>query len=234
MNRFALILLCAPAAAVAAPVPPPGEPERLAQIWGKPFARSEKYQFKLDGRFLTIRTADEAVCRPFYGRPPAIPRTHRPVAGDFVVTVRLVSAAAPDPRANYEEGVPASQAGILVTGDGWEVNLHLLQNRALDTDRKPIEPPVQQLFGYVWDKGHGRGRPYGTVDLKKPLYLRLARVEKVITAAHSTDGKEWTGAVLPVKPELPDEVTVGVYFAHTTHQIAEATFSDFTVEKPKR
>ena len=36
-------LVLAAATALAAPVPPPGERDKIAAVWGKPFARSEKY-----------------------------------------------------------------------------------------------------------------------------------------------------------------------------------------------
>ena len=234
MRRVVFPLVLLAGVAGAAPVPRPDARAQIEAVWGKPFARSEKYEFKLDGRNLTIRTAGEAILRPFPKKPPVIPRTHRPVSGDFVATVRVVAAAAPDPKANYEEGAPASRAGILVTGGGWEVNLFLFQHHTLDTNRRPNEDPVREVFGYVWNEGHGRGRPYGPVDLKKPLYFRIARKEQVVTAAHGTDGTTWVDAVLSVKPDFPDEVTVGVFFAHTTHQVADATFSDFAVEKPPK
>src|SRR5262245_54166936 len=113
MARFAVFaLLGASAVCAAAPVPPPTEKEKIEQLWGTIHAPSEKYEFTLSGRALTIRTAGEPTDLAFAGTPLVQPHVSRTVNGDFEATVRVIAAATPNPKVKYAEGAPASRAGI--------------------------------------------------------------------------------------------------------------------------
>src|SRR5438105_3418088 len=116
MLRTATFLAFIPATlAVAAPVPPPSEKEQLAKLWGKTFAASDKYEFSLVGKQLTIRTAGEPTRRATPGTESTIPRVGRTATGDFEATVRVVSAPAPLRTEKHEEWWPASRAGLFVS-----------------------------------------------------------------------------------------------------------------------
>ena len=52
-----------------------------------------------------------------------------------------------------------------------------------------------------------------------------------MATTHSSDGKTWKSHDLI---EFSDEVTVTLFVEHSTHQIVDATFSDFTFETPAR
>jgi len=70
--------------------------------------------------------------------------------------------------------------------------------------------------------------------LGKSVYLRITRKDKTITISHSFDNKEWSAPRVPRQNlDFPDEVAVGVFFAHSTYQIADAIFDGLTIEKPK-
>ena len=76
----------------------------------------------------------------------------------------------------------------------------------------------------------------GVPENGKSTYLRLIRKDKEISMSHSADGKKWSAPSNPFKNidmAFPDEVAVGVFFSHSTHQFAHATFDGFAVAKPK-
>src|SRR5437764_15408378 len=103
MPRLLLLLLLVAPFAVAAPVPPPSEKEQIARLWGKTVAPSDKYEFKLDGKLLTIRTAGEPARNAFWGGgPETMPRVTRKVTRDFEATVTDVAAPAPSRTAKFE------------------------------------------------------------------------------------------------------------------------------------
>lgn len=230
MARFAVLALFgASAVCAAAPVPPPTEKEQIEKLWGKIHAPTEKYEFAPVGRTLTIRTAGEPTDLAFAGTPLVQPHVSRTVNGDFEATVRVVAAATPNPRVKYAEGGPASRAGIFVAGGNQYAELELYQYYTV-TAGVVTETPRQVVWVNTKSKTRCGGHHITSTDPNKPLYLRIVRKEKVVSDYYSFDGKEWTPTNWPRGVELPNEVTVGVYFAHTTHQIADATFSDFTTK----
>jgi hypothetical protein len=227
---FAL-LLSAAAFAVAAPVPPPSEREKIAKQWGKTVAPSDGYQFKLDGRNLTIRTNGEPTDQRSVCNHSMHPRVTKTVTGDFQITVRVVSAALPDLNARYPQDWPASRAGLFAAGGEHYAELELLQYFVLDRGVLKKETPNRVVWVNTQAKTGFQGRHIAHLEPLKPLYLRIVREGKTVSDYYSADGHEWTPTNWKRGLELPDEVTVGVYFAHTTHQVAEAMFSDFTIEK---
>jgi regulation of enolase protein 1 (concanavalin A-like superfamily) len=86
----------------------------------------------------------------------------------------------------------------------------------------------------TWFPNGGAGSQLKTAEEGKSTHLRLTRKEKAITVSYSFDGKEWSAPLAPRQGlDFPEEVTVGVFFAHSTHQTLEATFDGLTVGKPK-
>jgi hypothetical protein len=236
MRRAVPLLLLVPVIALAAPIPAPSEKEQIAKLWGKVYAPSDKYEFKLNGKALTIRTAGEPTHEAFAGKPSTIPRVSRTVTGDFEATVKVMDAAFPNAKGKYEAGGPDLRAGLFVEGGFKFLDIELFQYYG-NNNGVLWEKPNRVVWFNVRGGGKGEGRHVQHAEPNKPLYLRITRKGKVVTMAHCFDGKEWGVSDVPLayQPlELPDEVTVGVFLAHSTHQIADATFSDFTLEQPNK
>ncbi|MCI0703326.1 MAG: DUF1349 domain-containing protein [Planctomycetia bacterium] len=226
-----LFALLVPATLLSAPIPPLSEKQKIERFWGKIHAPTDKHEFKLDGRHLTIRTDGEPTDKPSVCNHTMHPRVARTVTGDFEATVRVVAAAIPDVKAKYPNNWAASRAGMFVSGGDAYAELELFQYFVVNNG-VPKDTPNQVVWVNTSSKRGGfHGRHITKIDPTKPLYLRITRKDKIVTGYYSSDGKEWTPTNWGRGIELPDEVTVGIYFAHTTHQHADATFSDFTIEK---
>ena len=230
MLRFVTLLaLAASAAAVAAPVPPPSEKEVLARHWGKTEGQGE---FELKGKRLTLRTAvppDQGI----HGDGATAPRATRTVTGDFVMTVTVVDAALPHPNAATDSRERHTRAGLFVAGGGYHVQFHLYQ--AYHENNGVVQKESQRcVWVDAWFPGGGSGSMLKATEDGKSTHLRVARKDKVVTVSYSFDGKEWSAPYTERKEmDFPDEVTVGVFLSHSTHQTLDATFDAFTVEKPK-
>ena len=233
MLRLAPLLLVAGSAGIAAPIPPPTEKEQIARHWGQTNAPSGDYQFKLHGKALTIRTAGEPVRGLIQGAQVTMPRVTRTITDDFEMTVKVAAAAAPTRDPKHQDAWPTTRAGLFVSGGGYGVEWHLSQyylkrNGVMD------EQPTRCVWIDSWFPGGGAGNSLSRADPNKPTYLRVTRKEKVVSVSYSFDGKEWSVPYAHRKYEFPDEVTVGVFLAHSTHQIADATFAEYTIEKPAK
>lgn len=226
-----LLLACIPLAAVAAPVPPPSEKERIAKLWGKAEGEGE---FELKGKQLTIRTT---VGKPVYGmiwrEQLNMPRATRIVKGEFEATVAVIDAALPAAKNKHEDVWPGTGAGVFVKGGDYGVEFHFYQyfskfNGVLR------EEPTRCVWVDTWFPGGGAGNSLKMVGAGKSPHLRITRKGKDIAVSHSLDGKEWSQPYAPRQDlAFPDEVTVGVFLVHSTYQFAHATFDGFTVTKPK-
>ena len=231
MARVLMLVLLVPMFAVAAPAPPPSEKEQIEKLWGKIVSPTADCEFKLAGKSLTIRTAGQPA-RGLRDEKEPIPRVARKVAGDFEMTVKVVDATPPSRLAQHQESWPWSRAGLYVVGGGYTVEHHLSQyytkiNNVLN----------ENLTRCPWvDTWYPRraGSQIGTVEPGKSLYLKLIRKGNTVTVSHSTDGEKWSTPFNP-RQELvfPEEVTVGVFVSHGTHQTIEATFADFEIKKLK-
>ena len=214
----------------AAPAPPPSEKELLATLWGEAEGQGE---FELKGRRLTLRTVGQPA-RGFIHRDRMnMPRATRAVSGDFEATVTVTDAAPPNPKNKHEDSWPGTRAGLLVAGGGYCVELHLYQFHRT-RNGVPDDDLTRIVWLDTWFPGGGSGTSHKPVPAGKTVHLRVARKGEAVTVSHSLDGKEWAPAFAPPREmKFPDEVTVGVFFAHSTHQIAAATFGPLTVGKPK-
>jgi hypothetical protein len=120
-----------------------------------------------------------------------------------------------------------------MSGGGYGIEWHLSQHY-LKPNGVMEEQPTRCVWVDSWFPGGGAGNSLSQVEPNKPSYLRLARKDKEVSVSYSFDGKEWSVPYAHRKYEFPDEVTVGVFLAHSTHQVADATFADFTIEKPAK
>jgi hypothetical protein len=235
MIRLAVILVCVviPFVALAAPVPPPGEKELLAKHWGKTEGEGE---FELKGKQLIVRS----VVPPSRGLisiiggngKPTMPRASRTVAGDFEVTVKVADAAPPNKDAKHTDSSPSTRAGVFIEGGGYAIEFHLFQQY----NKNNGVPGALQRCVWVdsWFPGGGSGSMLKAAPEGKTTYLRITRRDKAVSVSYSFDGKEWTPPYTPRKDmAFPEEVSVGVFFLHSTYQVLEASFDGFTVEKPK-
>jgi hypothetical protein len=232
---LSFMIYMAPIVALAAPVPPPTEKEQIAKLWGKTIAPSDDYEFKLNGKALTIRTTGEPTLRGTPDRPETIPRVCRTVKGDFQATVRLVALASPNPKAEYDRGIRETRAGLQIAWADTSAEIELKQHYFLN-QAEYRDSPQQTIGFYVRSGANGEGRHSDYAKPPTPLYLRIARRQNSVTLWHSSQGTEWCELKLPRADqplELPDEVSINVYVAHTTHQVVDAVFTDFTIEKLK-
>lgn len=234
MIRLATLLLVAASAALAAPAPPPTEKEKIAKLWGKTVSPSDECQFKLTGAALTIRTHGPPVRGLILKEKATMPRVARTVTGDFELTVKVADATAPNRDPNHTDAWPRTRAGLYVSGGGHGLEWHLSQYYSKQNGVL-VEDLTRMLWVDSWYPGGGSGRSMGAVEANRSTYLRVTRVGKTVSVSHSADGKEWSEPHTPRKaPEFPDEVTVGVFLDHSTHQIADATFDEFRVGKPAK
>jgi hypothetical protein len=240
MLRTATALALVSAASLcAAPVPAPSEKELLAKHWGKTEGQGE---FELKGKQLTIRTATP----PSRGLIGIIgggdtvritmPRVTRSVSGDFEATVVVTDAAPPDKNAKHEGAYPETRAGLLVEGGGYGIEFHLHQYHP-KIQGVPKDEMTRSVWVDTWFPRGGAGNSLKAAETGKSTYLRVTRKEKAVSVSYSFDGKEWSAPYTPRKDlDFPDEVTVGVFLAHSTFQTLAATFDRFTVEplNPKK
>ncbi len=237
MLRAAVVVasVCAGAAA-AAPVPPLSEKETIVKLWGKTEGQGD---FELKGKQLTLRTLGQPARGFIHGKRMDMPRTTRVVRGDFEATVAVSDATPPNPKNKYEDSWPGTRAGLFVSGEGYCVELHLYQYHQMKANRELADDLTRTVWVDTWFLGGGAGRSQKPVPAGKSAHLRITRKDKVVTVSHSFDGKGWAAAYTPAAAipgqvmEFPDEVTVGVFFAHSTHQIAAATFDALVIAKPK-
>lgn len=235
MNRVAVVLLLvAPVAAVAAPIPALSESEQIAKFWGKTFGYSQDDEFKLTGKTLTIRTAGQPHEGLINGERNKTARVSRTIAGDFEVTVKVLDSTPPNTEVKHTGAYPWTRAGLCISGEKFGVEYHLSQFNP------KINGVVQEQLSRVvyldsWYPGGGMGHSTGKVEVGKSVYLRVTRKGKTVTVSHSSDGKEWSAPQSPRQPmgqglELPPEVTIGVFVNHTTHQSVAASFAEFNIE----
>jgi hypothetical protein len=229
----AIVFVAVPLGVVAAPVPPPSEKELLAKHWGKTEGEGE---FELKGKQLTIRSV-VLPSRGFIGvignGRITVPRTTRTVRGDFEMTVKVLDLAMPNKEAKHTEGQPLTRAGLFIEGGGYAVEWHLFQYFS-KINGVVAEQPNRCVWVDTWFPGGGAGSMLKNAEAGKSTHLRLSRKGKAVSVSYSFDGKEWSAPYTPRQAlAFPDEVTVGVFFSHSTYQILHASFDGFTVEKLK-
>ncbi|MBP3958932.1 hypothetical protein J8F10_27120 [Gemmata sp. G18] len=231
IRAAAIVAFAATVAGVsAAPVPPPSEKELLAKYWGKTEGQGE---FELAGKQLTMRTGGVPARGLLYGKGSNMPRATRPVTGDFEVTVKLGDAAPPNPKNRHEDSWPGSRAGLLVSGGGYGIEFHLYQYHQ-KRNGDVLDTLDRVVWVDTWFPGGGAGSSLVQVPVGKSTHLRITRKDKTVSVSHSFDGKEWSAPHTPRQDlAFPDEVAVGVFYAHSTYQIAAATFDELTITKPK-
>lgn len=232
MRRSALLsAFLASVAAVAAPVPPQPEKERIAAIWGKTKGVGE---FSLTREQLTIRTKGEPVYSSKLPELRTMPHTLRTVTGNFEVTVRILQSDAPDPKAKVDPGTGGtylSFTGLFVEGGDYNLSVALMQS--YHTQKGIVDKePTRRIRA---DAGFTDG---SIVCFLKPIEegkspeFRITRNGNKVSTSYRFGAGQWSEPHTPrVKQDFPNEVTIGVYLFHSTYQIMQATFDKLTVEK---
>ena len=224
-----VLLLAAPLAVVAAPVPQESDAETVARLWGKVESPPGKYTAKPNGNALTLRSLGWPLSLE-HGRPEF--RVVREVVGDFDLRVKVVSLDAPN-RTVRHEGEPMTGAGLFV--EGGENRLTLFHWIFVHKDMGRLTDYTQDCIWMAHAGRDGGGGSYlAEAEPCKSVYLRIGREGKVITVHVSEDGKNWKLWPGPKDFTLPEKVTLGVFLGHSTSQVCEATFAEFRVEKPAR
>ncbi len=229
----AFVAAVAATGVVAAPVPPPSEKELLAKLWGQTEGQGE---FELAGKQLTVRSTIGRPNRDFaWGQRPSAPRTKHVVRGDFEVTVCVLDASAPNKDAKNDTGAAETNAGLYVQGEAsiFRYSLGQSYQRFPGAANQNLQRMLRIEASYP--RG-GAGGSSGVPENGKSTYIRLTRKDKEILMSHSADGNKWSTPSNPFKNidmGFPNEVTVGVFFSHSTHQFAHATFDGFMIVKAK-
>jgi hypothetical protein len=230
LRTAVLFALVSSAAAVAAPVPAPSEKELIAKYWGQTEGRGA---FELVGKQLTIRTVGQPARGIIFGQGMNMPRATRTARGDFEITVKVTDSALPGRAAKHEDAWPGTRAGLFVQGGGYGVEFHLFQYYSKFNGVQQ-EEPTRCVWVDTWFPGGGAGSQLKNAEDGKSTWLRVTRKDKAVAVSYSFDGKEWSVPHTPRKElDFPEEVTVGVFLAHSTYQTLGATFDTFTIEKPK-
>ena len=233
MLRTLALALLLPLFAIAAPVPPPSEKQQIEKRWGKILSPAKECEFKLRAGALTIRTARQPA-RGLRTEKEPIARVAKKVGGDFEMTVKVAYATPPAREAKHNESWPWSRAGLYMVGGGYAVEFHLSQyhtklNGVLN------EKLTRCVWVDTWYPRGGAGSQIANMDPAKSTHLKIIRKDNVVSVSHSTDGENWSNPFTPRQTlEFPEEVTVGVFVSHSTYQIAEATFTDFTIKQSRK
>ncbi len=221
-----------PVMAVAAPAPPPTQPELIAKYWGRAEGDAE---FHAEGRQLTLRLTSGKPNHSFsWAEKTTIPRTVQTVRGDFEVTVRIVDALPPLQEGRSDSHSLETNAGLYIQGQGSSFRFQLRQ--AYPHINNPAPRTLQRTL--TINANYPRGAASGSIKQAedgKSVYLRIIRKDGAVTIAYSFDGEKWSTPTNPfrnVDMAIPDEVAVGIFFSHSTYQFAHATFDHFTLTTP--
>jgi hypothetical protein len=215
MTRVLALLLTVPVFAVAAPVPPESDGEKVARLWGKVRVPSGPFAVKPEGNLLTLRTAGYPL--PFEHQVPVFQVT-REVAGDFDVRVKVFSLDSPTRGVYYNDPGPQTAAGLYI--DGGRCAVALYRWKAYHKFDGVIGDAMQDSFWLSRRTGNGgAGSNLGEWVAGQSGYLRIVRKGDKFTAGTSADGKEWKEREITDQGlNLPPAVTVGLFLGHTTSQ----------------
>jgi len=231
MTRTVVLLLCVAVPALAAPIPPESDRDKLARLWGKIESPPGEYGAKLDatGKKLTLKTL---------GWPLGFRHTEtkfrvvREVSGDFDVRVTVEALDAPDKTVKYDGSNSETGAGIVVTGGEHTVTAYRWKGFYRNPQNQ--DPPMQ---GMIWveqlmGRMGGQGSGSSTSDVNSAVELRIVRRGEAVTVHTREAGKEWRQSAVRADLKLTESVTVGLFVGHSTHLPCEATFADYSVGKP--
>lgn len=229
MLRLVLLAMFACACAVAAPVPPESDRERVARLWGQVRAPSRHYIVKPQLDLLTLRTIGWPVGFGFENPTFLV---QREVRGDFDARVKLYDLDTPSRGLPYNDS-PQTAAGLHVAGG--ECSISLYRWKAIHKNNGVLQDGMQDT---VWltrrTRNSGMGSSLQPCEAGKSHYLRLIRNGDALRAYLSTDGASWKDWDAGMKGlSLPPVVTIGIFVGHTTSQEVAATFEGFAVEKAK-
>jgi hypothetical protein len=204
----------------------------VARLWGKVESPPGKYVAKPDGNTLTLGTLGW----PLLFRHSGVPafRVLREVVGDFDVRVTVRDLDPPDNTVRYEGSWSETGAGLYISGGEHSVSLYrwkaYMHNVRLNDPGMRSSVWLERSLG----RQGGGGSTLGNYDADAAVELRVVRQKDVLTAYTRVAGKEWQERPVPAGVLLADPVTVSLFVGHTTSMPCEATFADFTIEKPAR
>ncbi|MBM3982048.1 MAG: DUF1349 domain-containing protein [Planctomycetes bacterium] len=231
----AVALVVAPLFAVAAPAPKPASAELIAKHYGT--TAGDGAEFELSGTQLTVRSTFGKGNHSFnWADRNPVPRTVLSARGDFELTVRVLDAVPPNKDARHDGHSAETRAGLYILGGQSSFRYYLSQSY----QRFPGAPQDGKLQRWLGlEANYPRGGASGSVGRPedgKSTWLRLIRKDKDVSMSHSADGEKWSPPNNPFKNidmSIPDEVTVGLFFSHSTYQFAHATFDRLTITKAK-
>lgn len=227
MGRITCLILLAVSTAIAAPPPKETPQDRLRRLYGMPYDPEKDSTITLDGSRLRIQMpgTPHRFTPGYESEKSSAPRVRRELSGDFDIRVRVVSVTTPKPMA---DGLSMTAGGLFIgTDDNTFITISRYVSAAVD-DRFTPQFLFQPHLPDTAVQGSGL-QPNEAKD--KPIYLRLVREKKSVTAYSSTDGKTWKERGTQ-KYAWPDKVFVGVFASHGTGHPVEGVFDEFDVLQP--
>jgi len=220
------LLVCAPLAAVAAPIPPEDDRAKIQRIYGTWTDPDKDCTFKLNGGELKILipATEHRMKGAGLRAPNNAPRTLREVDGDFTAVLRVAFPipAQPGPKAPWL----IFSGGLLA----WESDAEYLMVRrgrvSVDSFREAI------------CRQHSTAKEetlaiQGCDDPAGAAFLRLKREGNKVGVGWSRDGKEWTD--FPQRDVAwGGKVKVGVVAENFLGVPVEVTFDQYSLVQPKK
>ncbi len=150
------------------------------------------------------------------------PRVLREVAGDFIVTVKVVGDFKPGGKSTNPKGLPYNGAGLLVWSDS--DNFIRLERGAILRSGK-----VTTTAAFEEREGGYRGAVHNEVVPGGTCYLRLERKGSRISGAISSDGTNWK-KLKPIDTVWPEKLKLGLAAINSSSEPFTVTFEDFHFE----
>ena len=229
MTRFIPVTLLFAAFAAAAPIPKDTERDRIEARFGKIADPTGDCVFKLDGDTLSV-TLPTNTSFDLCHRRDDVPKLLREAAGDFVLTVRIVTDLPKG--AKGFKSVAYIGGGVQLTGkkpDEWAKVVRCVNHFG---DNPSGLFAVESPPTATCNDGFGTGYVYPGLD-GQSHHLRLTRKGKTLTSEASADGKEWKAILEPTPVPADEKLTVALFALHSSDKARTVTFSEYSIRPLK-
>jgi regulation of enolase protein 1 (concanavalin A-like superfamily) len=151
------------------------------------------------------------------------PRVVQEVVGDFVAQVKVSGSFHPGPIRTGPKSVPYNGGGLVVWLD--EGNYIRLERAAMYRN--------DRVMGFLAFESRERGtraevHNKGGLDPGRDLWLRVARLESVISGAYSLDGQTWED-LRPMEIDWPSRLRVGVDLVNSCGDPMTVRFAGYSL-----
>ncbi len=152
------------------------------------------------------------------------PRVLRTIRGDFTADVRVLGRLEPG-KAKTTRYDPYQGAGLIVWQDAAN---YLRLERAVGT----IQGRPHPYLNYELRQDGHLGMSQGISIEDRPVFLRLRRQGREISASYSRDGRRWV-PLGPVDAPWDDRVEVGVTAVNSAARALSVELERFSIDDPR-